>query len=211
MRDRVSQQIDRETWLQNCPIDYKFFLGNPEFNFNTTPDRITCPATDELILHLSPDDTRGGWHKVRALVQWAISQRYDYLFKCDVDTYVCVLRLLRSGFEQHDYVGPYGGAGYWLSRRAMDILSKSEYIAGLGEDGWVEASLSAAGIQPFRDARYGGGPVTGGGFWGNGGSGIVGPTLQNDVITVHHHDGILDSPVRITQLRRYHELAKGII
>lgn len=191
LRDRSSQQIDRETWLQNCPVDYKFFLGSPEFNFITTPDRISSPAPDELIFP-TPDDMRGGWLKVQAFIQWAISQDYDYLFKCDVDTYVSIPRLLRSGFEQHDYVGPYGGTGYWLSRRAMGILSRAEYIEGRGEDGWVETSLNRADIQPFRDARY-------------GGLGEQGPRPDNNIIAVHHHDGIIDSPLRIGKLRHYHE------
>ena len=86
----------RDTWLRQVPkgVDYKFFLGRPG----------KANAADEVYLDV-PDTFSGVSQKTSGMVQWAYEHGYDYLFKCDTDTYVNVLRLLASGFEQYDYSG----------------------------------------------------------------------------------------------------------
>lgn len=65
--------------------------------------------------------------------RWALARDdWDYLFKCDDDTYVCVERL--AAYQPAgDYVGTEwqagvnygsGGAGYFLSRRAAEIVAE---------------------------------------------------------------------------------------
>lgn len=103
--------------------------------------------------------------KTRRICQWAISADFDFVFLCDTDTYINREKLLTSGFENYDYFGkidkpfgqtfPYktisrdgieksheaypwasGGYGYFLSRKAFNIIVKSE-PEGWAEDFWV--------------------------------------------------------------------------
>jgi fringe-like protein len=107
--------------------------------------------------------------KTEALAKYALDTGYDFVFKCDDDTYVNVERLLASGFESHDYVGnmdehwtptlgkyqwAQGGAGYWLSRQAMEIVATSGLHLARAEDFAVGQILAAHGVRPAHDARY---------------------------------------------------------
>jgi hypothetical protein len=112
-------------------------------------------------LHV-PDDYDHLPHKVQAMCRYALAEGYEYLFKCDDDTFVNVDRLLRSGFEKFDYAGRFnsattgwatGGTGYWLSKRAMRVISEAG-IADWAEDRFVGTVLRRAGIRCHRDTRY---------------------------------------------------------
>lgn len=104
--------------------------------------------------------------KVQAICKWALQLDYDFLFKCDSDTYVWMNRLFTSGFEQHDYSGwtggkvapkdeyASGGAGYWLSRRAMEIVANAELTDDTCEDRWVGRVLFDAGIIAHRNPLH---------------------------------------------------------
>jgi hypothetical protein len=144
-------------------VDYKFFLGSPI----TESDEVFLDVPDDL--NLIP--------KIRKTIEYAVLNNYDWVFKCDVDTYVCVPRLLKSGFEKHEFSGfggPYGGSGYWMSRRAFLLLHENgEDIPTFEcEDWWVPRNLKRFGIEVFQDARYH--SLT-----------SEGPTPNNDIITVH--------------------------
>jgi hypothetical protein len=159
-RDRECHQTIRETWAKDCPIDYKFFVG------------VGCAVQheDEVLLDVA-DDFNSLPAKVQAVCAWAYERGYDFVFKCDTDSYVCVSRLLRSGFEKYHYSGccgatanvypdacfPANGGGYWLSRRAMEYLAYNMNL-GLGkncEDWCVFLSLmKGAGIFVHHDDRY---------------------------------------------------------
>lgn len=124
-----------------------------------------CPTSqnDELVL---PADDLYQTPKVRAMFEWALKQEFDYVFKCDIDTYVRPRHLLESGFENHDWLGgygskelgPYGGSGYWLSRSAMlalqDDVSDAHTPRPWDEDRWVGANLIHKGFVPDLDERY---------------------------------------------------------
>jgi hypothetical protein len=165
-RDREYHQKVRATWLKDCPVDYKFVLGKGQPQL----------SSDEVVFDVS-DNNWGCYEKTRALVGYALREGYDYLFKCDIDSYVHVPRLLASGFEQHEfsgYQGCYGGSGYWVNRRCMELLLSSENTCQFfrSEDGWVLRSLAIFGVEPFQDPRYH--SLT-----------KEGPSKNNDLITVH--------------------------
>ncbi len=141
-RDRFNAQWG--TWAKNCMTT--FFTG-PELG--VADDYDSLPA------------------KTQAICRWA--REYDFLFKCDTDTYASIVRLLASGFEQYDYSGfvrddgfkpeyCYGPA-YWLSKKAMNILADADWAAYPSvyptcEDVMVGAILNAHGITPHHDPRY---------------------------------------------------------
>ncbi len=147
----------RATWQKyakafSAYVDLKFFYGT---GGNRKPD------ADEVFLN-APDDYAKLPHKVKAIYLWALENGYTNVFKCDDDTFVYVDRLLASGFEHYDYLGYCwpshgnyisGGPGYWLSRRAMKIVTKNE-VNDWAEDKWVGRVLAQDGIRPARDARY---------------------------------------------------------
>src|SRR6202521_691042 len=125
-RTNGNNQAMHDTWLplvRDAGADYRIFMGNGS----------TCSQPDEVFLAV-PDDYLHVTYKARAMYSWALANGYDYIFKCFPDTYVNPGRLMRSGFENYDYVGNFactpavgpayctGGAGYWLSRRAYEKL-----------------------------------------------------------------------------------------
>ncbi len=82
---------------------------------------------------------------------------WDYLFKCDDDTYVSIPRLLAYDTAGRDYIGAQwkpgvnyasGGAGYFLSRKAAAIVAEKLTQATGAEDLLVGQILRTAGI-PF--------------------------------------------------------------
>lgn len=105
-----------------------------------------------------PDDYGHLPEKTRAICKYA--EGFDYLFKCDTDTYASISRLLASGFEQYDYSGYVldsgycsGGAGYWLSQKAMRIVAEQPIVWEY-EDMQVGLTLKRFGILPHHDERY---------------------------------------------------------
>ncbi len=161
----------RETWLADLAgVDYRYFLGIPE--------SVHDVAFGGDIEHLKTLDgplweghrrTLNANRKTEALAKYALDGGYDYVFKCDDDTYVYVDRLLASGFEQFDYSGSMdrhhatpmgwyswaqGGAGYWLSRTAMQIIVSEGLHLVRAEDFAVGQILAAHGIEAHLDARY---------------------------------------------------------
>jgi len=69
-----------------------------------TQPAVYSPKDDEVVLPV-PDDYFHLVFKVRKMHQWALDHGFEYVYKCDVDTYVDLERLMRSGFEQHDFTG----------------------------------------------------------------------------------------------------------
>jgi hypothetical protein len=109
---------------------------------------------------------------------------WDYLFKCDDDTYISLPRLLAFDPAGRDYIGAEwrpgvgygsGGAGYFLSRRAAAIVAErlEAYPTG-AEDLLVGRVLQAAGIELSIDSRFV--PF---------GSPERRPRAENDLITLH--------------------------
>lgn len=127
---------------------------------DATPSAYT-PKDDEVVLH-APDDYFHLVFKVRKMHKWALEHGFDYVYKCDTDTYVDLERLMKSGFEQYDFVGwqssPHhpvvaGGGGYWLSKRALQVSSTAP-IKVWGEDHWISNTLGHVAIPLHNDTRY---------------------------------------------------------
>jgi hypothetical protein len=122
------------------------------------------PQSDEVVLPV-PDDYVHLPVKVRGIFRWAYGQGYDFVFKCETDTYVNLERLLTSGFEQHDFIGGpngrniAGGSGWWVSRRTMSQVVEHR-IDGYADDCWFPTLAQARGITLTHDSRYSDEPVT---------------------------------------------------
>jgi hypothetical protein len=137
-------QAIRDTWGKDFggAADVRFFIGRG-YEQIQHPDEIRVDEADDLVaLPL----------KVRAIAKFSMEKEYDFTFLCDVDTFVIPSRLLASGFEGYDYFGRFmvdgpatpirnfqdgrigiipfvwnycsGGVGYFLSKRAAELIAK---------------------------------------------------------------------------------------
>lgn len=172
----------RNTWVRDFPGDVLFFVGE-----GAAGDCIELPC---------PDDYPGLYIK-----QFQIIERLrheDYVFFCDDDTYVVVDRLLRCGYEQHDYQGcayrlgdqgkvmAYGGAGFFLSHRAMEEavaigLDHPDLTKTTCADETIGYMMDMAGIPLHGDPRFNFGRYNGQSKFCN----LV-PNKWNQYITTHY-------------------------
>lgn len=119
-------QAMRDTWLNGTTADCLFFLGgsegedfSPDINQiwnqntqnetyslvqNTDAKALAVKEPDEIILD-ARDDYKHLPFKTRELCKFVVANGYDFVYKCDTDTYARPDRLLASGFQNHDYTG----------------------------------------------------------------------------------------------------------
>lgn len=183
MSDRRAQC--RATWMADAAAvgcDAVFLLGSergPELN------------GDELHLPC-PDAYWNLTQRTRWFCEWALSRDgWDYLFKCDDDTYVSIPRLLAYHTAGRDYIGAEwkegvkygsGGAGYFLSRRASEVVARQLRHVGGAEDRLVGRILRRHQIYLSVEPRFVPYATAGGdanrlsGGW---------PRADNDLITGH--------------------------
>lgn len=163
----------RETWMVDPPagVDVRIFVGTFVALYSQARSESPYPQPDEVWLDV-PDWKGYLSQKSLEIVRWAFNHDYDYIWKADVDTYCSLDRLLASGFECFDYVGhrggmhqwrgrpvcyAQGGAGFWLSRRAMQAFITADQAAIPFRDaedirtGWL---LEEHGILLHQDDRY---------------------------------------------------------
>jgi hypothetical protein len=176
-------QAMRDTWLFDTAffgLDYRFFIGNGKqtgedetlllntYASRAFPDKILSDPDisnlpyrlDHTILDV-PDDYMHVSYKFREACRWAFNQGYDYIFQAITDTFVVPSRLIASGFEHYDYVGTAnaeltavgGGPGFWLSRKAMEILISAP-VTHWCSDGWVGDVMYWNDIKLTHDPRY---------------------------------------------------------
>jgi hypothetical protein len=154
----------RNTWL-SCVPDADSRLNPP----------LAYKAFSDAELGLDPNSPTVRPWRTKLMCKYALENGYDYIFRTDSDAYVWVNRLLASGFEQHDYMGwcldypkhlekerglrtAHGGIGFFLSRRAMEIVANTE--PWKQEDGiywgdiWTGEVLWKHGIYCHRDTRF---------------------------------------------------------
>lgn len=97
--------------------------------------------------------------KTQAICKWALKRGHLNVFFCDTDTYVYLPRLKPS---EHDYVGyrlegkvyASGGAGYWLSRKAMELVLTANPAKFKNEDEMVGTVLALHSVPVHHDPRY---------------------------------------------------------
>jgi hypothetical protein len=136
-----------------------------------SPKLFTVPLkNDEVVLNVPDGYFYLPWKTTESL-RWALDQGYDFILRCFADTYVHPGRLLKSDFYLRDFTGrefvcppckshpnsthpaPHGGAGYWTSRKAAQIVVDYPEQTHWGEDTHVGFVLAEAGIELFNEGR----------------------------------------------------------
>lgn len=166
MRDADELDV-QAVFLLGCPM-----IGQPE---PLGLHALACPCPDEY--NTLPQRTL-------AFCRWALGQpNWDYLFKCDDDTYVSLPRLLAYDLAGRDYIGAEwkpgvgygsGGGGYFLSRKAAAIVAERLTQKTGAEDLLVGKMLREAGVAFSIEPRLV--PF---------GSMDRRPMADNDLITLH--------------------------
>lgn len=151
----------RETWVREwCATKVPQFVEKPHYCFYYDKEHNEPLQWDELQFDV-PRGLLNTSYKTQCMVKWALERGYEHVFFIPVDCYVCVPRLLVSGFEVEHYTGfkaydePHigGGSGYWLSKRAMEAVAQFGVYPDY-EDRWVGAAVSSGGMALKHDARY---------------------------------------------------------
>lgn len=157
----------RQTWFpdSNRIFETRFFVGLSDL-----------PAKPDTVMLGCPDDYNSLPYKTRAMAEWALLNGFDFMYKCDRDTYVVPGRLRALHFQPYDYYGHFplhpvdgpitsppdpaghyvyasGGCGYILSRRAMEVLRATE-VTDWAEDRWVGDTLAKNKIMGYHDSRF---------------------------------------------------------
>lgn len=126
----------RETWLQQSPegMECKFFVGR----------RLAMSEEDDVITLWVNDDYDHLPEKVLAFYQYALANYdFDWIFKCDDDTYISLDRLSELANPAFDLIGdmslqnrgfPSGGAGYFLSRSLVEKIVAFPDIPAVGPE-----------------------------------------------------------------------------
>ena len=141
----------RETWLSRPQpgVECRFFLGHRE------------PLADEpdVVALWVEDDYEHLPAKGLAFYKWALDNYdFDWLFKCDDDTYLSLERLPSLCDERFDLIGdmsvkhrgfPSGGAGYLMKRALVEaIVARGASVPLTGPEdvifGQMARSLGAA-------------------------------------------------------------------
>jgi Galactosyltransferase len=138
----------RQTWLRTLPagVTALFFIG-----------RESASDRDGLISLAVPDDYQNLTQKVHGFFRYALAHYdFDYLFKCDDDTYVHGVRLLNEirpgvgllGSMQLRSAGyASGGAGYLLSREMVEKLAVDLPPNPGAEDVFFSSRSASTGLR----------------------------------------------------------------
>lgn len=149
----VKCQAIRETWAKTLPknVEVKYFVGRGDI-----------PVPDDVV-QLNASDTYDNLpEKVHAFFKWALAYgQWDYLFKCDDDTYVRVPQLNHylathpeiKYFGSSDLFYASGGGGYALCRPAVQICAAKRPPQKYWEDVWVGLTMCAHGVSFISDSR----------------------------------------------------------
>jgi hypothetical protein len=158
----------RSTWATLVPkvsdpeLTLKFFYGNrlrtqgaksnqnPRTVAVTGPDR--QPLEDEIFLSCGDQYTQNP-AKMKAICKYALDNGYDYIVRCDDDTYFDAVKFFKLNW-QHDYAGsPNGtfvpGGCMTLSAAAMKAIIAAP-ITNYADDLWIGGVMEQKGMIAFR-------------------------------------------------------------
>ena len=188
--NKERRQAQRDTWLKNIHIPYRFILGIPFESLESDSLWVNAEDTD------LPE---------KLLIAYKTCLRkfdFKHIFTCDDDTYVVVDRLLNCGYEEHMYMGnkytfkegaregkshAEGGGGFFLSREAIERITQvpldHELIDG-PSDTAIGDLAKMYSIKLYNDNRFVQGYST------KKRHGEL-PTPLNNVITSHYLDAKL--------------------
>lgn len=128
------RSAQRETWLQNqtSEIECIFFLGGS----------VPSGEENDCVSLNVPDDYQNLPLKVLRFFEYALNYyEFDWLFKCDDDTYVALDRLKNLPDDNYSLIGdmsldkrgaPSGGAGYMLTRSLVQKIVSEKNIPQIG-------------------------------------------------------------------------------
>lgn len=148
-RNRIeSREAVRQTWLSNLPegMQYTFFAGGGS-PLSDEPDTVICDVEER------PDLLT---RKVLAFYEQVMKHHeFDWLFRCDDDTYVSLQRLASLVEPEFDLIGnefidlrgsPSAGAGYLISRKGIaTVLDAASRDPSEGEEALVGRAVSMSG------------------------------------------------------------------
>lgn len=136
----------RDTWMSEKVdgITPLFFIERGDCD---EPDTVCVEADDSY--EALPE-------KVLSFFRWAIeNHNFEWLFKCDDDTYLSLARLSSIIDPRYDLIGdpsvdrrgaPSGGAGYFLSRRAVLQLIEDKLPKTGAEDLIIGHAIRSYGL-----------------------------------------------------------------
>lgn len=153
---RARRDAVRETWL-TAPapgIDCRFFLAGG----------IPADEQQDTVSLDAPDDYYGLPAKVLAFFRYALDHYdFDWLFKCDDDTYLRLDRLESLCDDRYGLIGnhllaernsPSGGAGYLLPRHIVEKIVATPGIPATGAEDVIFGELAlGAGAVPHATDR----------------------------------------------------------
>jgi len=165
-----------ETWVDEKHDNIKpiFVIGNENIKLPVLSDNILyTPCSDEYD-HLT--------HKVKWFCLWALTNYdFNYIFKCDDDSYVVFDRLYSLSESRFDYrgfdIGGYasGGAGYFMSKRAAMAVAGKLNESHAHEDLKIGKIIQSSGMSFIPDGNFQ--PFN-----------CTFPSADNTIITSHYCD-----------------------
>ena len=149
----------RDTWVKDLPegVDYKFFYGKrlrQEPNRrNPKPIILRDPLADEVFLDCGDNYTENP-AKMKAICRWALDHGYDYILRCDDDTFIYPDRLLVQDEPKwilRDYSGAcatndfHPGGCVFISRHMMEAVIAAT-VTNYADDVWMGQVAKDQGI-----------------------------------------------------------------
>jgi len=135
----------RDTWVKQLgDVPYRFFYGTKlrqDGDRRRVPTPILRePLADEIFLDCGDNYTQNP-AKMKAICRWALDHGYDFLLRCDDDTFIYPDRLFATNWADHDYSGSspqhfHPGGCMFLSRKMMELVISSP-VNNYADDVWI--------------------------------------------------------------------------
>ena len=172
--DRFSERrrAIRETWLRNLPFGINVLFFSGDAGETDEPGLVSLPVEDSYEQLAA---------KVHCFYRYALEHYdFEYLFKCDDDTYVRPERLCRLPRSGVDFLGSMqvlqgyaqGGAGYLMSRPMVKHFASETVTANRPEDVFFTERAIASGMALGSTERL-------------QGYGDQVPEVDNEIVTGH--------------------------